>query len=101
MINRWFCLYRWHWHFVAAIDECEAKEWFDRNGGCTSPESDHLDTTNLRKRKAMTSIVHTDEAIDSSTAQPVLPGCDKSRSHPEFSSSVSFWWGRRILKPDS
>ena len=78
---------------MAAIDECEAKEWFDRNGGCTSPESDHLDTTNLRKRKAMTSIVH--------TAQPVLPGRDKSRSQPEFSSSVSFWWGRRILKPDS
>ena len=80
---------------MAAIDECEAKEWFKRNGGCSSPGYDDSDGTNkTRKRKGMSPIVVTAEAIDPPTVQPV-------RRQPEFSSSVSFWWGRRILKPDS
>ena len=87
---------------MAAIDECEANEWFSRNVECSSPGDDHSDGTNItRKRKATSPIVRTAQAIDPPTAQSADASRGKSRSQPEFSSSVSFWWGRRMLKPDS
>jgi hypothetical protein len=100
-VNRLFLFYRWHWHFVAAIDESEANEWLDRNGGGSSSGFDHSDRTNMtRKRKATSPIEHTADVI-LPTDQLVRTAIVEPKRQPEFSSSVSFWWGRRILKPDS
>lgn len=81
---------------MAVIDESEANEWLDRDSRTFSPEGNNSDGAKKeRKRKSAT------ESVELPTAQPARVASSTSKGQPEFSSSVSFWWGRRILKPDN
>ena len=62
---------RWYWHFVAAVDATTATMWNNKHITATKKDDDH----------------------DGSDRQHQM-----NNSNVEYSFSVSFWWGKRILK---
>jgi hypothetical protein len=86
---------RWHWHFVAAISEEEALQWmsYSRDSNPLNSELENAVKKPSKKRTAA--------SIDcNSSAQTCSPEDSPNFSEvkDQFSSSVSFWWGKRILK---
>ena len=87
--------FRWHWHFVAAISEEEALQWMN-NPGDNNPLN-----SELRESVRSSSKKRNAASIDcNSSAQTCTPEDSPNFSAIKdlFSSSVSFWWGKRILK---
>jgi hypothetical protein len=119
-------IYRWHWHFVAAISESTAISWISKN------EQDTFE--NEKKRQKMEYENHKDEEeyrdyVDQRTGEhkrgrdytdddrvsildptkeikndeKLSKGDENLSQNTEdisYSFSVSFWWGKRILKVD-
>lgn len=129
-VCRTFFLDRWHWHFVSAISERQASQYMsDLTTSTLTVETNNTDnmshddcssgTTEKRNTDAMTppsqstktgidfgfdgNIHGSKNALkkrkfESSGSYGIEEG---KENEIEFSSSVSFWWGRRMLKPDS
>lgn len=113
---------RWHWHFVASIDENSALRWRD----CRHPiadadintKADNLrdnndgnnnDSNNNDSNKNDSNYNYSnnddgnDNDDDSNNNDSNINTSQNSTidENNQFSFSVSFWWGRRILKQDS
>ena len=92
---------RWYWHFVAAVDATTAYTW--NNSHITVS-----DTVNLSIGQEHSSIgsdsgsssssSSSSSGSSSSSSSSSSSGSSSTNSDVEYSFSVSFWWGKRILK---
>ncbi|KAJ1428257.1 hypothetical protein B484DRAFT_449968, partial [Ochromonadaceae sp. CCMP2298] len=83
---------RWHWHFVMAVDSRSARLFRQQMGG---------DGNSRRKQEARPE----PESTTGAGAEPTTAGAQLEAAatlelepEAEYSFSVSFWWGRRILR---
>ena len=100
---------RWHWHFITAISETEAAENFPlayaqrcaaaaQNTGKGS--GDRANSQAIRYEPSGRENLPIQHGLDPHDRQPPpqQPRDVESRRAYEYSFSVNFWWGLRILK---
>ena len=73
---------RWYWHFVAAVDAATACIW----------NNNHHTTTTTDPVFSSIGQEHSTSSSSSSSSS------NNNINDVEYSFSVSFWWGKRILK---
>lgn len=105
--------YNRYWHYITAIDEVTATLWktnyhqqqSTHKGWCRDEKKINVDGC-LHPSSAVASLSFTSsieaqasEKVPALSSLPTLfSSTSSSASNPEFSFSVSFWWGDRIVK---